>query len=213
MRSDYSLYGLGIIFFVAAGACLILLTGDQRSLTAVSTIVLALLSIGLGYSQRPKKTIGATTSAPTQNQSTAPTVQSETPQAAANQTMTSAEIKTEPTHAQIPKGEAEIIVAPVTAIQEQPKIEMQPLMEIPIKTEQAVQTEPVIPNPPAVVTVELIKIKGIKEKRAAQLGSFGIANANDLAKSSANDIADKLKISPKIVEKWIADAKHLTGTE
>ena len=59
-------------------------------------------------------------------------------------------------------------------------------------------------------TIELTVIKGIKEKRAGQLSALGITTANILAKGEAKVIAEKLKISPKIVEKWIMEAKKLT---
>jgi predicted flap endonuclease-1-like 5' DNA nuclease len=57
--------------------------------------------------------------------------------------------------------------------------------------------------------MELTQVKGIGEKRAAQLKAIGINSVYELAKTSAEDIAAKLKISPKIVEKWIAGAKEL----
>ncbi|MBX5328744.1 MAG: hypothetical protein QHH18_05530 [Candidatus Bathyarchaeota archaeon] len=57
--------------------------------------------------------------------------------------------------------------------------------------------------------IELTTVKGIKEKRAAQLKALGIHTVEDLAKASANDLGAKLKISPKITEKWIASAKEL----
>lgn len=204
MRSDYALYGVAVVFFIVAGVCLAFLSGDQRSLTVVSTIVLGLLSIGLGYSQRPKT---ATTTQPA-TETTTPTTQ---PTKAQEKT------KTEISSVQIPRGEAEIIVAPVTAIQEKPEPAIQPLMEIPPPAEQApsaptvLSETPTLAQPPA-PTIELTRIKGIKEKRAAQLRSLGISNANDLAKASADDIADKLKISTKIVEKWVKEAKQLSGT-
>jgi predicted flap endonuclease-1-like 5' DNA nuclease len=58
-------------------------------------------------------------------------------------------------------------------------------------------------------TVELTQVKGIGEKRAAQLKALGINNAGDLTKASAETVAKKLKISPKIVNKWIDSAKEL----
>jgi predicted flap endonuclease-1-like 5' DNA nuclease len=57
--------------------------------------------------------------------------------------------------------------------------------------------------------MELTKVKGIGEKRAQQLKALGISSVEDLAKVSAADIAEKLKISPKITGKWIENAKTL----
>lgn len=59
----------------------------------------------------------------------------------------------------------------------------------------------------------LIKVKGIGEKRAEQLKSLGISYAEELAKASPEDLAAKLKISPKIVQKWIESAKKLTQVQ
>jgi len=56
---------------------------------------------------------------------------------------------------------------------------------------------------------ELTEIKGIGAKRAEQLKTLGIANVEDLAKASAKDLALKLKISPKITERWIEEAKKI----
>jgi predicted flap endonuclease-1-like 5' DNA nuclease len=56
---------------------------------------------------------------------------------------------------------------------------------------------------------ELTKVKGIGEKRAQQLKALGIDSVEDLAKASATDIAEKLKISPKITGRWIENAKNL----
>ena len=57
--------------------------------------------------------------------------------------------------------------------------------------------------------MELTEVKGIGEKRAQQLKALGISSVEDLAKASATDIAEKLKISPKITGKWIENAKTL----
>lgn len=57
--------------------------------------------------------------------------------------------------------------------------------------------------------MELTEVKGIGEKRAQQLKALGISSVEDLAKVSAADIAEKLKISPKITGKWIENAKTL----
>jgi len=81
------------------------------------------------------------------------------------------------------------------------------------------------PSPPAVTEVaeekaititeaappklELTKVKGIGEKRSEQLKALGISSVEDLAGASAKDLAEKLKISPKITERWIENAKRL----
>lgn len=57
--------------------------------------------------------------------------------------------------------------------------------------------------------MELTKVKGIGEKRAEQLKALGISSVEDLAKASAADISEKLKISPKTTGRWIENAKTL----
>jgi predicted flap endonuclease-1-like 5' DNA nuclease len=57
--------------------------------------------------------------------------------------------------------------------------------------------------------MELTKVKGIGEKRAEQLKALGISSVEDLAKASVEDLAEKLKISPKITGRWIENAKKL----
>ncbi|MEM3694969.1 MAG: helix-hairpin-helix domain-containing protein [Candidatus Bathyarchaeia archaeon] len=59
-------------------------------------------------------------------------------------------------------------------------------------------------------TSELTKVKGIGAKRSEQLKALGINTLEDLAKASAEDLASKLQISPKITGRWISEAKRLT---
>jgi len=57
MRSDYALYTVAIIFFIITGAvCVLEITEFERNLGVITTAVLGLLFVGLGYSQRPKIT-------------------------------------------------------------------------------------------------------------------------------------------------------------
>ncbi len=148
MRLDYALYVLGaLILIITVVPFVVSIDGvesETRSLWVVSTVVLGLLSIGLGYSQRPK-TAAQACQAATPPQETAP----QTPPA--------------------------------------PKIE----------------------TPTAIATLELTQVKGIGKKRATQLKALGINNVGDLAKASAEDIAKKLQISPKITQKWINNAQEL----
>lgn len=57
--------------------------------------------------------------------------------------------------------------------------------------------------------IDITQVKGVKAKRAEQLKAQGINSVEDLANASAKEIGKKLEISPKIAEKWIADAKAL----
>ena len=167
MRLDYTLYVLAAVFFLITAVSFAMVTEQTaKSLWVVTTVVLGLFSIGLGYYERPKaKTV-------------APQPAVSVPQAAMPQT------------------------PPVTTV-EAPAVEA-PKEE---KVEMAIETPP--PAPVSAPIIELTQVKGIGEKRAAQLKAIGINSVDELAKASVEDIATKLKISPKIVEKWIAGAKEL----
>jgi predicted flap endonuclease-1-like 5' DNA nuclease len=147
MRSDYALYAVAIIFFILTGITLAYKVESQE-LWIISTFVLGLFFIGLGYSQRPR-----------------------------------AQEKTVTVEAPPP---------PTPAAQE-------PVV-------QAVQETVEKPAP----TVKgLTEVKGIGEKRAEQLKTIGVNTVEDLAKASADDLAVKLKVSPKITKVWIENAKKL----
>jgi predicted flap endonuclease-1-like 5' DNA nuclease len=148
MRSDYALYTVAIIFFILTGIVLAYQV-EFKELWIVTTAVLGLLFVGLGYSQRAKPQVKAAE----------PTTLTPAPQ--------------------------------------------------PTVTEVMVEEKPVTLAEVAPPKLELTQVKGIKEKRAGQLKALGINNVEDLAKASAEDLAAKLKISPKIVGRWIEDARKL----
>jgi len=155
MRSDYALYMVAIIFFIITGMSFALMATEfERNLSVVTTAILGLLFIGLGYTQRPKPRSMAIKAPP-----------SATPPAPA------------------PPPAVEILK------EEKPEI--------------------VVETAPAPSMIELIKVKGIGEKRAEQLKALNISSVEDLAKVSAEDLASKLKISPKITVRWIENAKKL----
>jgi len=58
MRLDYTLYALAVLLLIVTVLPFVVpiegVESDTRSLWVVTTVVLGLLSIGLGYSQRPK---------------------------------------------------------------------------------------------------------------------------------------------------------------
>jgi predicted flap endonuclease-1-like 5' DNA nuclease len=168
MRLDYTLYVLAAFLFVVTAVALVAqLEQTEKSLWVVSTVVLGLLSIGLGYYQRPK----------TPAQACAPAVpipQTATPETRSAVTLeASKEEKAEAPMEKPAVKEVPTIVTPVTA------------------------------------AMELTQVKGIGEKRAVQLKALGIDSVEKLAGASAKTIAENLKISPKIVDKWVAGAKEL----
>ncbi len=65
------------------------------------------------------------------------------------------------------------------------------------------------PSPPVKPLPEITNVKGIGPKRAEKLRELGIQTVADLAKSSTEELATKMKVSPKIVEKWIKEAERL----
>jgi predicted flap endonuclease-1-like 5' DNA nuclease len=157
MRSDYALYIVAVIFFLITLLSFALALAEvERNLWVVTTVVLGLLFMGLGYTQRPK--IQTMPLAPPPPQPTMPT--------------------------------------PAPVVTETPKeIKMEPTAEI-------------VPPAPK---IELTAVKGIKAKRTEQLKAIGISNIDELANASAEDVAKKLEISPKITGRWIEEAKRLTG--
>lgn len=158
MRLDRTLYVLAVIFFLITITSFALLKESVRDLWVVTTAVLGLLSIGLGYYERPKaKTAAVETSAPIVATTSTQSAQT------------------------------------IAEVAEEEKVELAPETSIPI-------SKP---------TIELTKVKGIGEKRATQLNAFGISTVEELAKTTAEDLAAKLKISAKITEKWIENAKRL----
>jgi predicted flap endonuclease-1-like 5' DNA nuclease len=153
MRLDYILYVLAAILFLVTVVSSLVVMETEKNLWVVTTAVLGLFSVGLGYYARPKiKTI------------------------------------TQPAKSQKPI---------TTAVQEQKATSEAAPMHASVAT-------------PATQTMELTDVKGVGEKRAMQLKAFGILTVDDLAKASAHDVAKKLKISPKIADKWISNAKELT---
>jgi len=144
MRSDYALYAVAAIFFILTGLVLAY-QSEMKELWTVTTFVLGLLSIGVGYLQRPRpESIGL--------QGTMPP--SSTP--------------------------------PAPAPQEEEHVE-----------------------DVAATTSTLTQVRGIGAKRLAQLEAIGINSVEGLAQASASDVAAKLRISPKITERWITNAKNL----
>ena len=161
MRSDYMLYAVAIIFFILTGVVAAYYVEQQ--LWIVTTAILALVFIGLGYSQRPRPTTPTTPITTTPPVAITPTI--------------------------VPPPPAPPAQPATTEVVKEEKIE-------PI-------AEAAPPRP------GLMEIKGIKEKRAAQLKALGINTLEDLAKASAKDLGTKLQISLKITGKWIESAKQI----
>ena len=82
MRLDYILYVLAALLLIATVVPFVVnvegVESDTRSLWVITTLVLGLLSIGLGYSQRPKTEAQACQPAVTMPQETMPQTQPKT---------------------------------------------------------------------------------------------------------------------------------------
>ena len=121
-------------------------------------------------------------------------------------------------YTQRPKTEAQACQPAMPVHQETIPESPTPTTEAP-KTEKIEETEAPMEKPAmqaapatamsATATLELTQVKGVGEKRATQLKALGINSVDDLSKASAKTLAKKLKISPKTVDKWIANAKEL----
>jgi len=78
---------------------------------------------------------------------------------------------------------------------------------------EAVVEKPIVSAPQVPATTasepesELIQIRGINKARADQLKANGITTFKALAGASADDLAAKLEVSPKIMKMWIGSAK------
>jgi len=150
MRSDYALYAVAIIFFILT-AMVVAYQVEFKVLWTITTAVLGLFFIGLGYTLRPKL---------------------------------------QPARIEVSSSPSTL---PTQTVQE------------PMKEEKIEVTTEAAPSP----ALGLTEVKGIGPKRSEQLKTLGINSVEDLANASAKDLAAKFKISPKITEKWIENAKKL----
>ena len=204
MRSDYTLYGLAIILFIVAIASYVLIA--EQNLKIVSAIILAIIGAVLavaGFLLKPKVQVAASSSAPSATQE--PPVD-QSAQATVENQLVATPIETESSQMAEIKTEKTVISE---ASAETPATTPEPA--IPTNETMAVtETEAVTPIASEMPKMGLTQVKGIGEKRANQLKANGISSIDDLAKADVAALASKLKVSPKIVEKWVAGAKDLT---
>jgi predicted flap endonuclease-1-like 5' DNA nuclease len=220
MRVDYILYGLASVFFIMTALSLVVVGEDGKSLWAVSFVVLGLLSASVGYFLKPKIQTTVAVSASALTQEVAPEITSQAPATVETLVVEAPQVKAAvvvetfagefPAAVVTPQEEA----APVETLVSS-KVELEAPIVAPTslisEAETSAPNAEVLPSllVSPVVTLELTQVKGIGEKRAAQLKTNGVNSIEDLAKSDAADLAAKLKISAKMVEKWIAGAKML----
>jgi predicted flap endonuclease-1-like 5' DNA nuclease len=205
MRLDYGLYIVAALLFTITVFSAVLIVENERSLWVVTTALLGILALGLGYYQRPRATVSTQLPPPPVTEPTAVEMMPQETQVEKIQVPVEEKIEVKDDTIEAPVEAAALIeVPPVIEAPVQPSnIETPQITQPP--TPQATEAVPV----ETVVESPLIKIKGIGEKRANQLNARGINTIDELAKASAQDIAKSLKISSKIVDKWVAGAKDL----
>jgi predicted flap endonuclease-1-like 5' DNA nuclease len=172
MRLDYVSYAVAIVFFIVTLAAAVYSSEQQQQVWVVTTVVIGIAFIGLGYTQRPRPVV-----APPVTTSVLPPPPSQ-PQRQQEQQQQAPEVTTAPS---------------------------QPIVTNVVKLEEAKPAVQPLQSPIG----RLTDVKGIGEKRAAQIRALGITSVEDLAKASAKDLAAKLNISPKITDKWIESAKEI----
>ena len=181
MRSDYLLYMLAVLFFVAAGVSLsFFMELPEKILWVIINVVLGLVVAGFGYYYRPRiKTLTIKT----------PRIE--------ETDMADAHVR-EAHLAETVETHAEPTVTPQTVTTAPGQL----ITPIPAMTPAPVEA-------PAPLESELMEVKGIGGKRAAQLKAQGVNTVDDLARASPEDLAKNLAISPKITQKWVDGAKEL----
>ncbi len=195
MRSDYLAYLLAIVFFlIAATASALVADATEKTLWVLSTIILGLVSLGLGYYQRPKpKTMVAPSETPPYEPSDAHIRESHLAESVEKHSEPfEAPLTTTSIPMQEPTPTPVLAPGPAPTENVQPAETSAPVVEAPTSTEN-----------------DLLTIKGINEKRATQLKALGINTTADLANASAEYLAEKLTISPKITRMWIGSARKL----
>jgi hypothetical protein len=72
-----------------------------------------------------------------------------------------------------------------------------------------VEPSPPVDASPAVEHLnDLTQVRGIGERRAAQLKALGVDTVASLSTCSPEDLAEKLNVSPKRTTRWIAEARR-----
>jgi hypothetical protein len=213
MRLDYALYGLGIVLFALTAITFALVAEtDGRSVYAISTAIVGVISLGGGYFLRPKAATVPVdqTAVPAQSVAAAepaPVEQTVVPVVEEPKTegqVAEAPVVEAPIAEPLPIQGALVVDAPKTLVvaEAQPKTQIVALAaEVPV-VEAETQVAPA-------AKLEFVQIRSISEKRAEQLKANGISTLEELANANALDLAAKLNVSPKIVKMWIGSAKKL----
>jgi predicted flap endonuclease-1-like 5' DNA nuclease len=200
MRLDYVLYAVAIVFFIVTITAIVYSTAVE-SVWVVSTVVIGLAFIGVGYTQRPRPAAAPVVTA------SAPSPPFSPPQPQQDQVQPPQQQQVEIQQQPEPVQQAEQQPSEVTTAIAQPTVTDVVKVEEPKPAVEPI-VEPAV-EPVQAMAGGLTDVKGIGEKRASQLRALGILSIEDLSKASAKDLAAKLKISPKITDKWIQNAREI----
>lgn len=96
-------------------------------------------------------------------------------------------------------------IAPATPEVVPPAPQQTPVVEKPVVATPKAPAPPVKDEPES----ELTQIRGVNKARADQMKANGITTLKELSEASADDLAAKLEVSPRIVKMWIGSAKKL----
>jgi cytoskeletal protein RodZ len=207
MRSDVTLYIVATFFFILAITTAVLFTDITRVFWVSFTIILGILFIIAGYAQGPitKKPIKTLPPAiPTESPSTENIVQ-ETPIVE--------EVSVEDVS----------LIEPVSVETSQTTDaateEIEPIKEEPTFTpseQETIITTQNTNNDVETVSTQIVSeeapltsVKGVREKRAAQLNALGIRTIKELSQTSVENLTKNLRpISPKQAADMIEAAKQ-----
>ena len=210
MRSDVTLYIVAAFFFILAITSTFLFTDMTQIFWIVLSTTLGIILIGAGYSQRPIakkpiKTLLPTTDASTPTDSITQEVQVEEVQVEAFSFTESVSVETPQTVEDTPE-ESEAISEESTL----PSAQEGQVSTVTAQDNAAVST-PVNPEE-AKAEAPLTSVKGVREKRAAQLNALGIYTVKELSQTPLEVLTKNLKpISQKQAADLIEAAKQQLG--
>jgi predicted flap endonuclease-1-like 5' DNA nuclease len=215
MRSDVTLYIVATFFFALAITSIVLFTDMNRIFWIALSTTLGIIIIGAGYSQRPIakkpiKTLPTTTTTDETPSIEAITQEALVEEAPAEEALIADSSVLESVSVDAPQT-VETIAAEETAVLSEESM-LPPLQEEQASTVTAQGTiaasTPVEPEE-AKDEAPLTSVKGVREKRAAQLNALGIYTVKELSQASVETLAKNLKpISQKQAADLIEAAKQ-----
>jgi predicted flap endonuclease-1-like 5' DNA nuclease len=207
MRSDVTLYIVAAFFFALTIVSVDLFSDMNRLFWIALSLTLGIIFIGAGYSQRPKakqpiKTLPATTDESTPAESTtqeAPVEEAPVEDSSFAESVSVDDAQTVEAH-----------VEDVEVISEAPMVSSAQEEQVPAVTVQedntavSAQVEPKEDQ-----EMPLTNVKGVREKRAAQLNALGIHTVKELSQTSVENLTKNLRpISQKQAADLIEAAKQ-----